>query len=46
MDRASQVLAEGLQAGERVTHVALSKKNKVARTTLFYRDHARRDGGQ
>jgi hypothetical protein len=41
MDRASQVLAEGLEPGERRTYTALSKKGKVARTTLFYRDHGR-----
>ena len=41
MDRASQVLAEGLEPGERRTYTALSKKGKVSRTTLFYRDHGR-----
>ena len=39
IDRASQVLAEGLEPGERVTYIALLKKSKVARPTLFYRDH-------
>ena len=41
MDRASQVLADGLELGVRVTYTALSKKSKVARTTLFYRNHRR-----
>jgi hypothetical protein len=34
MDRASQALAEGLEPGVRVTYTALSKKSKVARSTL------------
>jgi hypothetical protein len=41
MDRASQALAEGLELGERRTYTALLKKGKIARTTLFYRDHGR-----
>jgi hypothetical protein len=41
MDRASQALAEGLEPGVRVTYTALSKKSKVARSTLFYRKNGR-----
>lgn len=42
MDCASQVLAEGLPAGEPRTNVALSKWGKVPRSTLYHRAHGRR----
>jgi hypothetical protein len=42
MDRASQVLVEGLPAGEPRTYVALSKWGKVPRSTLYHRAHGRR----
>jgi hypothetical protein len=42
MDRASQVLAEGLPAGEPLTYVALSEWGNVARSTLYHSARGRR----
>jgi hypothetical protein len=42
MDRASEVLAEGLPAGEPRTYIILLKWGKVPRSTLYYRIYGRR----
>jgi len=42
MDRASQVLADGLPGSQRCTYRALSDHGKVSKATLWHRAHGRR----
>jgi hypothetical protein len=42
MDRASQVLAEGLPSSQPCTYAALSEHGKVPRSTVWHRAHGRR----
>jgi hypothetical protein len=42
MDRASQVLAQGLPPGTSRTYAALAEQGNVPLSTLHHRDHGRR----
>ena len=42
MDRASQVLAQGLPVDVPRTYAALAERGDVPLSTLYYRDHGRR----